>query len=79
MLGKDKRVRGTSLLIIALLKRVGPSWKKRQVSPEGTQRMEKEKVWVCVCTLVQDFKYLDAVVSIFDFITQRSILLHCYF
>lgn len=49
MLGKDERVRGTSFPIKTLLKGAGPSWKGRQVRPEGTQRMEKEQVWVCVC------------------------------
>lgn len=68
MLGKDKRMRETSLLIKALLKGVSPSWKGRQVCPEGTQVMEKEKMCVHLCTLVQNFKYLDAVVLIFDVI-----------
>lgn len=67
ILGKDKRVRGNSLLMKALLKWVGPIWKGRQVRPGGIQRMEKECVCACACVCVHCFKYLDSMVSVFVF------------
>lgn len=39
MLGKDRSVRGISLLIKELLKIVGPSWEGKEVRLDATQRM----------------------------------------
>ena len=41
--GKVQEGEGDSLLIKALLKRVGPSWEGKQVRPEGTHRIGRKR------------------------------------
>jgi len=43
MLGKDRRVRGISLLIKELLKIVGPGWEGKEVRLDATQRIGRKR------------------------------------